>query len=172
MTDERQALGPGRVRIEVTGRPRTKGSLKPVHQKLGGGRCKVALTESGEYSIAWKKAIIRAVRAQCVIERYAGAVVMDSFHRFERLCSTDPELDWPTRAQGEWAHGDDDKLRRQDGDALEQAGLLLNDSQIIGGQSWKRWCEPGELPGVLIGVRVATKADLDAIREAEQGWRS
>lgn len=165
--------GSGRVLIDVTGRPRTKGSLKPVHVKVAPGKCRVSLTESGEYSKAWLAQIKRVIKLQCEVARYAGPVVMDTFHRFERLCGPDlaGELDWPTRASGEWAHGDDDKLRRQDGDALEQSGLILNDANIVGGRTWKRWCGPHEVPGVLIGVRPATRADLDAILHAEQTWR-
>ncbi len=54
-----------RVRIEASGRPRTKGSLVPIHTKLGPGRCKVALTEDGRYAVPWKRTMIKAVRAQC-----------------------------------------------------------------------------------------------------------
>ena len=164
-----QDLALGAVRIEAIGRPRTKGSLKPVHRKLGGGRCTVSLTESGEYSKEWKDTIIRAIRAQCEAVRWQGEVVMDTYHRFERLCEPDAGLAWPTRGSGEWAHGDDDKLRRQDGDALEQAGLIENDRLIVGGHTWKRWCDAGERPGVVIRVRPATVADIEAIKRAERG---
>lgn len=165
----KQSLALGAVRIEAIGRPRTKGSLKPIHRKLGGGRCIVSLTESGEYSKDWKDAIIRAVTAQCDVARWPGDVVMDTYHRFERLCLPDEAMEWPTRGSGEWAHGDDDKLRRQDGDALEQAGLIENDRLVVGGRTWKRWCDPGERPGVVIRVRPATKADLEEIKRMERG---
>ncbi len=164
----KQSLALGPVRIEAIGRPRTKGSLKPIHRKLGNGRCTVSLTESGEYSKEWKERIISAVRAACELERWDGPIVMDTYHRFERLCVTDVELEWPTRQSGEWAHGDDDKLRRQDGDALEQSGLILNDSLIVGGRTWKRWCDAGERPGVVIKVRIATPEDLIAIKAMER----
>lgn len=158
-----------RVRIEAFGRPRTKGSLKPVHQKIAPGRCKVSLTEDGRYSESWKKEIIKAVRAQCVVDRYPGPVVVDCFFRFDRLCSTDPALDWPTREQGEYGHGDEDKLRRNVLDALQQSGLILNDSLSIGGNNFKRWTHPnaGETCGVLVKVRPATDMDLLAILAAE-----
>lgn len=168
MTLQSLTLGP--VRIEAIGRPRTKGSLKPIHRKLGGGRCGVSLTESGEYSKEWKDRIIRAIRAQCdVTQRWIGPLVMDTFHRFERLCGEDEHLEWPTRQSGQWAHGDDDKLRRQDGDALEQSGLIMNDSLIVGGRTWKRWCDPFERPGVILRVRVATPADAGIIKRMERG---
>ena len=143
------------VRIEVTGRPRTKGSLVPVHVKVAPGKCRVTLKESGEYSVAWKNEMIRAIKSECYCERFEGAVVVDTFFRFEKLCEPDQTMPWPTRAAGEFAHGDEDKLRRNALDALTQSGLILDDALVIGGSSLKRWCEPGEQPGVLIIVRVA-----------------
>lgn len=152
-------LADGPVRIEAFGRPRTKGSLKPVHVKLGPGRCRVSLTESGEYAVAWKKTMIRAIREQCVIGRFSGAVVVDTFFRFERLCEPDREMLWPTRAAGEYAHGDEDKLRRNALDALTQSGLILDDALVIGGRPYKRWCRGGEAAGVIIKVRPADERD-------------
>lgn len=148
-------LAAGPVTIEAFGRPRTKGSLKPVHIKMGPGRCRVSLTESGEYAVAWKQAMIRAVREQCVIGRYAGAVSVDCSFRFERLSKADLDLPWPTRASGEFAHGDEDKLRRNALDALTQSGLILDDALVVGGSTLKRWCDEGEFAGVIIVVRAA-----------------
>ena len=141
------------VRIEVIGRPRTKGSLIPDHVKLGGGRCRVSLKESGEYSAPWKREMIRAIRASCEVSRFEGAVAVDTFFRFERLCLPDRTMDWPTRAEGTYAHGDEDKLRRNVLDALTQSGLIRDDALVIGGSTLKRWCQPGEQPGVTIIVR-------------------
>lgn len=148
MTDEKQALGPGRVRIEVTGRPRTKGSLIPTHRKVGPGACKVGLREDGEYSVAWKNTMINAVRRQCAIARYAGPVVVDTFFRFERE-SEDLDVLWPTGRQ----YGDEDKLRRNALDALTQSGLILDDSLVIGGRTFKRFPIEDERAGVVISVR-------------------
>ncbi len=159
----------GAIRVDVAGRPRTKGSMKPVHVKLGAGRCKVSLTESGEYSLAWKSTMIRALRAAVRAERFAGAVVVDSFFRFERLCSTDLGLDWPTREKGEYAHGDLDKLSRNVWDALTQSGVILDDAYAVTGMHAKRWARTdlGESCGVLIKVRPADALDLQAILASE-----
>lgn len=154
MTDEKQALGPGRVWIEVTGRPRTKGSLIPTHRKVGPGACKVGLREDGEYSVAWKNTMINAVRRQCAIARYAGPVVVDTFFRFER--EGDSEDLWPTGRQ----YGDEDKLRRNALDALTQGGLILDDSLVIGGRTFKRFLIEGERAGVVISVRPAIDTEL------------
>jgi Holliday junction resolvase RusA-like endonuclease len=158
MTDEKQALGPGRVRIEAMGRPRTKGSLIPTHRKAGPGACKVGLREDGEHSVAWKNTMINAIRRQCVIARYAGPVVVDTFFRFER--EGDSEDLWPTGRQ----YGDEDKLRRNALDALTQSGLILDDSLVIGGLPWKRFTlHATERPGVTIKVRPADDRDLERL---------
>lgn len=151
----KQSLSAGTVRIEAIGRPRTKGSLVPVHVRVAPGKCRVSLKESGEYSVAWKNEMIRAVQNQCEIGRYMGAVMVDTFFRFERLCLPDQTMDWPTREKGEFAHGDEDKLRRNALDALTQSGLIFDDSLVIGGATLKRWCSPDEKPGVAILVRWA-----------------
>lgn len=163
VTDEKQVLGPGRVRIEVTGRPRTKGSLIPTHRKAGPGVCKVGLREDGEYSVAWKNTMINAVRRQCVIARYAGPVVVDTFFRFERESST--EDSWPIDRE----YGDEDKLRRNALDALTQSGLILDDSLVIGGLPWKRFVlHDSERPGATIKVRPADDRDLERLIEMER----
>lgn len=156
------------VRIEVIGRPRTKGSLVPVHVRVAPGRCRVSLKESGEYSVPWKNEMIRAIRSACEVSRFDGAVVVDTFFRFERLCEPDAVLPWPTREKGTYAHGDEDKLRRNALDALTQSGLILDDALVMDGRSPKRWCLPGERPGVIIVVRAANDDDLESILRAER----
>ena len=147
------------VRIEVFGRPRTKGSLVPDHRKIAPGKCRVTLKESGEYSVAWKKEMINAVRAQCEVSRFAGAVVVDTFFRFEKLCLPDQSMPWPVRAAGEFAHGDSDKLLRNVLDSLTQSGLILDDALVVGGMTHKRWCVDGERPGVIVKVRATNEHD-------------
>ncbi len=181
-SDDRSSLldlADGRVTIDVTGRPRTKGSLAPVHVRVGPGKCRVTLKESGEYSEAWKKEMIRAIRQACVIRRVALPVVVDTFFRFEKLCLPDETLAWPTREKGTYAHGDEDKLRRNALDALTQSGLILDDALVIGGRSFKRWTRTGERPGVLIVVDLVNEAEalsveiLERARSGETGrWRS
>jgi Holliday junction resolvase RusA-like endonuclease len=160
-----QSLAGGRVVIDVIGRPRTKGSLVPVHTKMGPGRCRVSLKESGEYSEAWKKTMIRAIRAQCEVARYAGAVRVDTFFRFARICLPDQSMAWPVREKGEFAHGDEDKLRRNALDALTQSGLIADDSLVVGGSTWKRYVQldgsshATESEGVTIVVTLAPSTE-------------
>lgn len=139
----------------VAGRPRTKGSLKPVHKRLGNGRCSVALTESGEYAVAWKRTMIATIRDRAECSRYPGAVTVDLDFLFERLCVPDQELPWPTRQSGEFGHGDVDKLTRNVYDALTQSGFLLDDSLIVGGVARKRFATVNEIAGVWITIRAA-----------------
>jgi hypothetical protein len=166
----KQILGApwGAVRIDVSGRPRTKGSLEPVHVRVAPGKCRVTLKESGEYSVPWKNEMIRAIGAQCVVKRFADAVVVDTFSRFERLCVPDQSMPWPTRQEGTYAHGDEDKLRRNALDALTQSGLIADDSNVVFGVTAKRWTEIGETCGILIKVRPATIDDIDLIRRLER----
>lgn len=145
--------GHSRVAVFVAGRPRTKGSLKPVHVKRGAGRCTVSLTESGQYSIPWKEDMIAGIQAVCECSRFPGLVTVDLTFLFERLAGTDDELRAPTRVSGTYAHGDVDKLERNALDALTQSGLILDDSLVVGGRKIKRWAVGDERPGVLIEVK-------------------
>lgn len=135
------------VRVSVTGRPRTKGSLKPTHIKLGRGQCKVGLREDGEFSVPWKRRMMAAIRSQVECARYASPVEVHSFARFEREEQTEGVVldSWPTGHQ----YGDEDKLRRNLLDALTQSALLADDALVVGGQNWKRWVSiDGEPPGI------------------------
>lgn len=150
------------VLVWTPGRPRTKGSLIPRHLAgRAGKRCKVWLTEDGEHSAAWKDAMVRAIRAACVCERYAGPVEVHAFFRFER---EGPEMDiWPIGRQ----YGDEDKLRRNLLDALTQSALLADDSLVVGGQTWKRFVAEGEAPGAGVTFIVAPSLDPGDAFDAE-----
>lgn len=175
LSDTSDTIG---VRVWVPGRPRTKGSLKAVHQRGTAGRpCKVWLTEDGEFSKAWKLTMMQAIREQVVCERYAGAVEVHAFFRFERergagLTRDEVDAVWPTGRQ----YGDEDKLRRNLLDALTQSALLADDSLVVGGQTWKRFCRPildgQEAPGVLIVVGPARSYLEMGVIEAHSwlGW--
>lgn len=145
----------GRITVEVSGRPRTKGSLKPVHRKVGPGRCAVSLTEDGKDAVTWKNAMIRAIQAQCVVTRYPGPVAVEATFRFGKLCEPDHGMPCPTRAGGQFGHGDVDKLLRNLLDALTQSGLIADDSNVVSVGAVKRWVHEGERPGVRFEVRTA-----------------
>jgi Holliday junction resolvase RusA-like endonuclease len=154
--EKRQTLaGDSGVRVWVPGRSRTKGSLKPVHQRgMAGKPCKVWLREDGEYSEGWKRRMIDWIRAACECRQYAGPVEVHAFFRFEPsaegpgLTRDQVDTPWPTGRQ----YGDEDKLRRNLLDALTQSALLADDSLVVGGQTWKRFCREGEEAGVMFVV--------------------
>lgn len=135
-------LAGGPVTIWVPGRARTKGSLKPVHIRTGAGQCKVVLREDGEFSVAWKRAMIAAIRAQALCARWPHAVRVDLTFVFER--EGGDVSPWPTGHQ----YGDVDKLERNALDALTQSGLIFDDALVVDGTRRKMfadidWPEPG-----------------------------
>jgi len=52
-------------------------------------------------------------------------------------------------------------------DALEKSGIIFNDSQIIGGESWKVY---GDVPGYLIRIEPLPQADRGSPGEPLGGW--
>lgn len=144
------------VALFVPGRPRTKGSLKPLHIKAGPGKCRVTLVESGEHAVMWKREMIRGIRDAVLCTRWPDAVLVDLIFLFERS-HTQAGMLWPVAKDGIYAHGDEDKLRRNALDALTQSGLILDDSLVVGGGTLKRFAdiETGEQQGVVITVRHA-----------------
>jgi Holliday junction resolvase RusA-like endonuclease len=154
--DGRQSLADGPVYVHVFGRARTKGSLKPVHAKAGPGRCRVGLTEDGEFSKPWKEHMMREIVGVCRVERFPDAVRVDCEFTFERLASEERRGDlWPIQPPGPTAQGDLDKLVRNVYDALTQSGLIKDDCLVIGGHALKRFAQPGEAAGVRIVVSPA-----------------
>lgn len=134
-------------RVWVPGRARTKGSLKPVHNRTGAGRCRVSLTEDGEYSKAWKNQMIARIREQAVCERYAGPVMVRLGFTFARLAG-DADARFPIKHE----YGDIDKLERNVLDALTQSGLIKDDALVVHCVANKQFASPGEEPGVWIEV--------------------
>ena len=159
------------ARLFIPGRPRTKGSLKPMHRRGQGGRpCKVGLTEDHALSTPWKNTMVRALRLEQarmsglrrpVAVAYPDPVEVHAFFRFERDLSVaertmgevvpSHSTSWPT----DDGIGDEDKLRRNVLDALTQSGLILDDRMVIGGMNFKRWVREDEQSGVLIMVNAA-----------------
>lgn len=177
MTEKQILSESGGVRVWCPGRPRTKGSLKPTHVRLG-GRCKVGLREGGEYSVPWKNKMIKAIREQCAVAAWPGPVEVHAFFRFERegevgmVDDTEAPRPWDFWPIGR-QYGDEDKLRRNLLDALTQSGLLADDSQVVGGQTWKRFVRPGEDAGVeFVVVAGRTPDQMHLAEQVTLGlWR-
>jgi hypothetical protein len=64
-------------------------------------------------------------------------------------------------------------LRRNLLDALTQSGLLADDSQVVGGQTWKRFVWPGEDAGVeFVVVAGRTPDQMHLAEQVTLGlWR-
>lgn len=129
--------------LAITGRPRTKGSLEPVHIRTGSGKCRVSLKDN-ERSVAWKKQMIAGMRSGIEGQRYHGPVIVDAVFAFEREAAAHADAPWPTAI----SYGDEDKLRRNLLDALVQAGVLADDALCLGGETVKTFADTG--PGGVV----------------------
>ena len=154
----------------ISGRPRTKGSLDPIVKKTGRGKVTFSQKDNPE-SVAWKREMIKALWTQfgvrsraavaALMPQYAGPVFVVATFALDPAWHGHSREDWPFPT----AHccGDLDKLARNLGDALEQSGLLVDDSQIMEWALSKEWAvgDPGVLskewamsdPGVLWTVQ-------------------
>ncbi len=158
------------ARVFVPGHPRTKGSLKPLHVRGASGRpCKVGLTEDKATTRPWMLKIVReliqADTRLLPIEPYFEPVVMHCFFRYARGMSVElaaADAPWPVMRD----LGDEDKLRRAVNDALTKAGVIADDSLVIGGATFKRWTLAGEQAGVEFVVLPAPS--LDAVLSMER----
>lgn len=143
------------IDIHVLGTPRPKGSLRHV----GNGR----MVEQLKHSPDWRRAVVeaahKAVTCGCgepdcriLLPGYPteGPVEVEIALYFAKPKSapkTRPIL--PTSR----ATGDADKHARNIFDALQDAGVLKDDSQVVDHRVSKRYCRPGEVPGARIVVR-------------------
>ncbi|MEY8565172.1 RusA family crossover junction endodeoxyribonuclease [Corynebacteriaceae bacterium 7-707] len=123
----------------VPGTPRPQGSKRHV----GGGR----MVEQSKHLPAWRQALIVAARFAHHGDPITGPVTVRAEFVFPRPKSL---KDRP--APPHTSAPDTDKLQRAVGDALEQAGVIANDSQITTWFPHKRRARPGEDPGAHITV--------------------
>jgi Holliday junction resolvase RusA-like endonuclease len=155
----------------VQGKPRPKGSMKCL-----GGRSH-NMVEAVESSKPWKLHMIRTIRTTFGIEPVrsgakvigftrggspwepaAGPIMVTATFTFEREMSRDARRAGESLPSHEGAYpladdiGDLDKLCRNLGDALEQAGLISNDRNITSWAATKRWVLEDAKPGVLVRV--------------------
>lgn len=133
------------IRIEVTGTPKPKGSLKHI----GRGR----LVEQVAGSAPWRQAVAWAARDQHNGQPITGpTLVMFEVRVTPPKSAPKRRITWPvTRSSG-----DIDKHARNVLDALKDGGVLVDDSQVVELTARKRHCLPGETPGAVITVRAIT----------------
>ena len=164
-------------RFAVAGRPRTKGSLTPQMSRGGGGKLRVHLVESGEYSVPWKRTMIRAIRAQCMdtfrgsfVPPHAGPVEVRALFLVDRTVGVNGEV-WPShQTERPTAEdiGDLDKFARNLLDALTQSRLIADDRLVTTLRTYKFWT-PAELAG-REGVYVTVLADDTTVIPPEFVW--
>jgi Holliday junction resolvase RusA-like endonuclease len=137
--------------ITVHGRPKPKGSMRHV----GNGRMVEQVAGSGDWRIDCKVGAMAAVAAAADPARYPldGPVRVEATFTFPRPASAPKtRVTWPTTR----ASGDGVKLARNLGDALQDAGVVVDDARIIDWLICKRY--PGQgpdalgIPGVVIRV--------------------
>lgn len=141
--------------FHVSGRPRTKGSLKPI---VDWARRKVRLIEDHPHSKPWRIKMVRAIRqahphlSLADHVPYAGAVEVRATFLFERKGPTALRLAYPMVNGGANANGDLDKLERNLLDALKDACVLADDSVVCGLVTGKRWAVAPAVPGLDVVV--------------------
>lgn len=133
------------LHVWIDGHPRPKGSLKPVWPK-GGGR--VRLIEDNEKSGPWRDLVVTLLKPKV-------AAHPDHFPlRGGVRVAVEFVFEAPKKAQlGERPDttytGDVDKLARNIGDALQDARVVGNDSQIV---EWSARSWYGIRQGVWLSV--------------------
>lgn len=140
----------------VAGRPRPKGSLKARGYRVVRGRRQPILAEQVEGSSEWrhvaKVTLARACKAAYPDwrERFPVRVPVEVAAVFRFAPPARPEI--ASHPCG--FEGDLDKLCRNLGDAMQDAGLIADDRLIVGWGALKGWADDrGE--GVLVTVRLA-----------------
>lgn len=119
----------------IPGHPRPQGSKRHV----GNGR----MIESSKHLKPWRDKCIQVMRLQnkrAPIDAPVKVVAEFVMPRPKRIVNPYPY------------QGDLDKLQRCMGDAMEQSGVLTNDSRIIHWIATKRYAKPDEQPGAHIHI--------------------
>lgn len=135
------------IRFRVAGHPRTKGSMKVITPR---GK-KPIMIEEVTHSKPWRTRIRSEIFAQCPDTRgtipkvtavYAGPVEVRVTFLYERKVTEKTGAVWPSHDQP-WPIspdlGDLDKLTRNLLDAMQDAGVIVNDSQVVALRCCKAW---------------------------------
>lgn len=128
------------ISIFIPGEAKTKGSMKHV----GNGN----MVESVAGSMRWKRIMAGLLKAEYQRLHHAAPYLGACTVRVQAyLDCTEEQLIME-------GSGDTDKLQRNVMDALQQAGVYLNDAQVVDQQlaKWPYRTSPFSSPGVLITV--------------------
>lgn len=130
--------------VFVSGDPAPQGSKKAFTRKES---TKVQLVEASKRVEPWRSAIVARFATLPVMCPVEGPVEVWVDFYFRRPASNKSR--YPTSR----AIGDIDKLLRSTYDGLVMAGILADDSLIVGGWQNKRWAFEGS-PGAQICVQI------------------
>lgn len=145
--------------IKVYGDPATKGSMKCIGARGGRGR-HTLIPDNKPAAVIWHRKLMTAGKQ--AVDKFgplSGPIVCDITVTVARPASTTVKTrPWPvTRSSG-----DKDKHERAVLDALDNAGLYGDDSQIVSGNTTKCYPDtPGAVdrldrPGVIIRIEQLT----------------
>lgn len=147
---------PRNFRFTVEGRPRTKGSMKPVRNQRTG---RTMLIEDHASSKPWRTAIVRAARAAMATGRQSAtalgtpvataSVSVTAMFFFEREIAADARAFKDSHAQHfptAKEFGDIDKLLRNLFDALVDARVIDDDRRIVEVHTKKEFADIGKPP--------------------------
>lgn len=141
--------------IKVYGQPATKGSMRCIGAHGGRGRHTLIPDNKPEHKVWHRKIMAAGKKALEKYEPLTGPLAIDLTFTFDRPKSVKAtSRPWPvTRSSG-----DVDKLARAVLDALDDAGLYDDDSQIVTATTAKCYTDtPGAVdrldrPGVIIRI--------------------
>jgi crossover junction endodeoxyribonuclease RusA len=139
------------LRIFVPGTPRPKGSLRHV----GKGRMVEQVASSGD----WRAAVAYAARQELSEQERLGippGAYLDAVRVTIRLQFTPPKS-WKGGLPTSRATGDVDKHARNILDALVDAAVIKDDSQVSSLRVAKRYCLADQGPGAHIEVTGAVE---------------
>lgn len=144
------------MRLDVHGTPAPQGSKRGF---VRGGR--VVLVEASERVRPWRDAVKVAVALDGRGQRFdREPVTVSAEFRLRRPRShyrTGRHADQVRAGAPAYPTGtpDVDKLLRSTLDGLTEAGVFVDDAQVVCAVAVKRWCRAGETPGAVLNVDVA-----------------
>jgi len=130
------------LRIRAEGRPAPKGSRIQGTTKDGRSFTRPA----SKFEKPWVDAVKTATQVQTRHTTVSPPYVVDL--QIFIATSKKPKYPWPCQ-------NDVDKLARAVVDGLVQGGAISDDRHVVELHATKRFCEPGEEPGVLAYVATA-----------------
>lgn len=144
------------VSITVPGAPAPKGSMKCIGARGGRGH---QLIESNAKTKPWRENVAQAAKRAPEQADKQQPVEVDITFYLERPRShygtgRNSDVVKPSAPTYPTSHGagDKDKLERTVLDALQDAGMLPDDAQVVGGTTVKLYALHGQNPGVQITV--------------------